>query len=456
MSPPDQPDNGSDAGATGDVPRVDPSPTAPQPAVPRGMRVDVAAATDKGRVRQSNEDAVWAGDSVFAVADGMGGHAAGEIASATALEPVANLDGRVFGTAREAREALANAVLDANQAVIGKADADPSFRGMGTTLTAAMFEGRRLHVAHVGDSRAYLLRNGELSQLTTDHTLVQHLIDEGELTPEEAAEHPQRSVITRAIGVSADIEVDSLTITLEGDDQLLLCSDGLTGPVSDGEIARTVLGEDDADVAVAKLVEAANAAGGPDNITIVLLRFQLPAGEGGARLTDADHTGVLTPAQAPIVVRPDADEHDEDWADQFRRFGTRVDAPEDERPRVTPVQRATAVAIGLLVLLLGAVLGGRWLLSLSYYVGTAGDRVVIYQGIPLEIGPLDLSWVEEVTELTLDEVPDFFAQDLREGIPATDLAEARRIVDSAPRATPEEEPTPEPTGTPAPDGSDAP
>ncbi len=413
----------------------------------RGMHVGVAAATDKGRVRSSNEDALWTGDSVFAVADGMGGHAAGEVASATALMPVRTLDGRVFANAREAREALANAVLDANQAVVDKAVADPSMRGMGTTLTAAMFEGRRLHVAHVGDSRAYLLRNGELSQLTTDHTLVQHLIDEGELTPEEAAEHPQRSVITRAIGVSDQVEVDSLTITLEGDDQLLLCSDGLTGPVSDGEIARFVLGEDDPEAAVAKLIEAANAAGGPDNITIVLLRFDLPDdGQGGARLINADQTGVLTPAQAPIVVRPDEHIPDDDWAGRFGRFGAREDAPDAEGPRVTTLQRAAAIAIAIAALALATGFGGRWLLGLSYYVGVEGDRVVIFQGVPVELGPIDLSWPIEETGFVLTDFQDFYQNNLREGVAATDLEEARRIVESAPRVEGgEDAPDPDPS-----------
>ncbi len=415
----------------------------------RSMRVVVASATDKGRVRSSNEDALWTGDSVFAVADGMGGHAAGEIASATALQPVQSLDGRVFANAREAREALANAVLDANQAVVDKAVAEPSMRGMGTTLTAAMFEGRRLHVAHVGDSRAYLLRNGELSQLTTDHTLVQHLIDEGELTPEEAAEHPQRSVITRAIGVSDQVEVDSLTITLEGDDQLVLCSDGLTGPVNDAEIARFVLGEDDPDTAVSKLIEAANAAGGPDNITIVLLRFDLQDdGTAAARLTDDDHTGILTPAQAPIVVRPDEQIPTEDWAGRFGRLGARGDDPEREGPRVTPVQRAAAVAIAILALVLATVFGGRWLLGLSYYVGVEGNRIAIFQGVPVDLGPIDLSWPVEETGLVLADFPDFFQKDLREGIAATDLDEARRIVDSAPRADGSETQEPDPDPSP--------
>lgn len=430
----------------------------------RGVRVTAASATDVGRVREANEDALWTGDSVFAVADGMGGHAAGEVASATALEPVAGLDGKVFPDARAARDALATAVSKANAAVVEKAEGDPAFAGMGTTLTAAMFEGKRLHVAHVGDSRAYLLRNGELSQLTTDHTLVQHLIDEGELTPEEAAEHPHRSVITRAIGVGEEVEVDSLTIHLAPDDQLLLCSDGLTGVVGDADIARWLLREDEHEAAVRKLVDAANAAGGPDNITIVLLRF---TGLEEPVTPPTDETGVLQPGGGPIVVRPDQRDVDDNWAGQLGRYGARGEPSEDGPEGVSTTQRLTAIVVAVALLLVVAGFGGRWLLSRSYYVGIEDDRVAIFQGVPAAIGPFDLSWVSEQTELDLDDVPDFFQRRLREGIPALDLPDARRIVESAPRVGDEEpapdpdepedpvtdEPTAQPDGDPGPGGT---
>jgi serine/threonine protein phosphatase PrpC len=410
----------------------------------RGVQVAVASGTDVGRVRAANEDALWTGDSVFAVADGMGGHAAGEVASATALGPVAELDGKVFADARSARKALAEAVLHANVAVVTKAENDPTFRGMGTTLTAAMVEGKRLHVAHVGDSRAYLLRNGELSQLTTDHTLVQHLIDEGELTPEQAAEHPQRSVITRAIGVSNEVEVDSLSIHLAADDQLLLCSDGLTGVVTDAEIARYLIRETDASQAVARLIAAANAAGGPDNITLVLLRFG--ALDDSPAPPDADHTGILQLAGSPIVVRPDHASGEDDWAEQLGRYGAQADDSDDDLGRVSRAQRITAIAVATTLLLVMALVGGRWLLSRSYYVGAEGDRIAIFQGVPATLGPIDFSWVVQETDLTLSDVPDFFQRRLREGIAALDLTDAQRIVDSAPRSLP----TPDPGATQSP------
>jgi len=393
-------------------------------------RLEIAALTDTGKVREANEDAVWTGDSVVAVADGMGGHAAGEVASATALEPVARLDGKVFANAHEARDALARAIVEANVAVVRKAAHEPTYRGMGTTLTAAMFEGRRVHVAHVGDSRAYLLRNGELMQLTTDHTLVQHLIDEGELDPTQAATHPHRSVVTRAIGVSADVDVDSLTIDLHVDDQLLLCSDGLTGVVADSEIARTLLEfEHDAPAAARSLVDLANAAGGPDNITIILLRFHAEAEEPVAV---HDETSQLMPA--PVVVTPDRGPPSGDWAQRLGRLGRVGEARADDGPRVTPLQRWTAIVIALAVLGIATLGGGRWLLSRSYYVGLDGEQVVIYQGVPIQFGPIDLSWISEPTPLTTGDVAEFYVRRLTDGIPATDLDDARRIVESAPQA----------------------
>jgi len=160
-------------------------------------RIAAYGRSDIGQRRSSNEDALLLRETVFAVADGMGGHLAGEVASAAALEPIAALDGEVFSSATNAATALTGAVRAANAHVMALAEENPQFRGMGTTLTAVLVEGVRIHVAHVGDSRAYLLRNDTLSRLTIDHTLVQQLIDIGEITEEEAAQHPQRSVITR-------------------------------------------------------------------------------------------------------------------------------------------------------------------------------------------------------------------------------------------------------------------
>ena len=409
------------------------------------MKVHASGHTDVGRVREANEDAFHVGDSVFAVADGMGGHLAGEVASSTALEPIAELDGHVYSDAAEARAALRSALVAANEAVVTKAADDPQFQGMGTTLTAVMVEGRRAHIAHVGDSRAYLFRDHAFSQLTTDHTLVQRMIDEGRLTREEAARHPQRSVITRAIGVEEDVDVDAMSLDLAPGDVMVLCSDGLTGPVDDDAIADMLddveppSDSDDPRVADAarRLVEAANDAGGPDNITVVVLAFEELPTAPAPRPASA----------APLVIKSRPDDSDGDWAPRLGRLGDlggHHGPPEPTESRreggVTRGQRIAAVivVVGLLVGALYA--GGRWVLSRSYYVGLDGDQVVIYQGVPSEVGPFQLSWTYDETTLTTDELPERVVRDLEEGVSATSANDAETLVDNYRRMTTDDTP----------------
>jgi len=395
-------------------------------------RIEAAGATDVGRMREANEDAYLEGDSVFAVADGMGGHAAGEVASAAALEPIAALDGRIFADATEAVGALREAIVAANVSVTRMAEQEPSYRGMGTTLTAAMLEGRRLHVAHVGDSRAYLLRDGRFSQLTDDHTLVQHLVDEGRTTRDEAENHPQRSIVTRAIGVSADIEVDSMSLDLQAGDQLLLCSDGLTGVVADDDIARELTSGADASTVVHRLIDLANEAGGPDNVTVVLLRYSD---------VSAPSAGMPPPPPTSTVSISTRDERsDGDWAGslgsygQLRKDDGRVQPAPDDGPRVLRfVGRLVAMLLGLAVLGALLVVGTRLLLSQEYYVGVDDGEVVIHQGIDVTVGPFELSSIVQRTRVGLDEIQPYYRPRLEEGIRAADLADARRIVAGAPR-----------------------
>jgi protein phosphatase len=232
------------------------------------MRYTIATATHVGRVRDGNEDAVYpvedestVGPVIVAVADGMGGHAAGEVASATAI--------RAAVTAGS--ESAVARVEAANAAVLGAAAEDATRRGMGTTLTLAIFwPDGRLEMGHVGDSRAYLLRNERLTQLTIDHTFVRELIAQGRLAPEEAATHPRRHMLTRTIGMP-DVRVDSLEIHLLPGDRVVLCSDGLTGMVADARVARILSNTPAPTDAVWSLVEAANAAGGLDNTTVAVV-----------------------------------------------------------------------------------------------------------------------------------------------------------------------------------------
>jgi len=235
------------------------------------VRFRVGARTDVGRVREGNEDSYMVHEPLFAVADGMGGHQGGEVASNLALAAMETIAEEPLPDGDSAPR-LAEVVREANRVVLQRAGSDPALSGMGTTLTAVLAGiGGRIHVAHVGDSRAYLLRGGEMSQLTRDQTVVQRLVDEGRISPEEAEIHPQRSILTNAIGVDRDIEVDEASYELEIGDRLLLCSDGLSGMVSEADIKRILVENEDPQAACDALVEAANQAGGQDNITALIL-----------------------------------------------------------------------------------------------------------------------------------------------------------------------------------------
>jgi len=239
------------------------------------MRLSSFAGTDVGLARSGNEDSYFCGRTVFAVADGLGGHQGGEVASAAAVEPLAALDGRDFADPGEAAAALVDAIREANSAILDRAAGNPELWGMGTTVTAAaaVAGGSSLQLAHVGDSRAYLLRDGTLTQLTTDHTVVGELVRRGRLTPRQAATHPERSILTRAVGLDPRIPVDAPDpLELQPGDQVLLCSDGLTEAVDDDRIAELLAADGDGNAACRALIDTANAAGGPDNITVVLLR----------------------------------------------------------------------------------------------------------------------------------------------------------------------------------------
>lgn len=409
------------------------------------MRVHASGHTDVGQHREANEDAYHVGDSVFAVADGMGGHLAGEVASSTALEPIAELDGHVYSDGAEARAALRAALLSANKAVASKAADDPQFQGMGTTLTAVMIEGRRAHIAHVGDSRAYLFRDQAFSQLTTDHTLVQRMIEEGRLTREEAARHPQRSVITRAIGVEPQVDVDAMSLDLVPGDVMVLCSDGLTGPIEDDAIAELLDAVDAPtsgtqervhDIAV-RLVDAANEAGGPDNITVVVLAFE--------ELPTAPAPRASSPA--PLLVESRPDDSDVDWASRLGRLGdmgshhTPTESTERRggSRRAARGQRAAAVVVVVGLLVGGLFAGGRWVLSRSYFVGLDGEQVVIYQGVPRQVGPFELSWPHDTTTLTTEGLPPRVVRDLEEGVAATSARDAMTLVDNYRRMSSDDE-----------------
>lgn len=229
-----------------------------------------AVASDVGQRREANEDSVYASPRLLAVADGMGGHVAGEVASSAAVKAISDLDSRLTDEA-DPLEELFGAVRDAVRRLTDLVAEDQALRGMGTTLTVMHFDGSRFAVAHVGDSRAYLLRDGRLEQITRDHTVVQELVDQGRIAPEVAATHPSRSVLTRALqSGGGDADPDLFFVNAQPGDRYLICSDGLSDVVSANGIASTLLANPDPNDAVRRLVDAANAGGGPDNITCLV------------------------------------------------------------------------------------------------------------------------------------------------------------------------------------------
>jgi len=257
-------------------------------------------------VREHNEDAYIEGEAVFAVADGMGGSAGGEVASSTALLPIMQLEGRSFPDAATARDALVEAFIKANAAVLNKAREEPKLWGMGTTLTVAIVDGSCLHMGHVGDSRAYLVRNGQMTQLTRDHTIIAELMATGQLTAEEAVDHPLRSAIARAVGVQGSIDVDTFTLELVDCDQVLLCSDGLTRSVDEDEVLSVLRSEKDVHEAAQSLVHLANQRGGPDNITVLLLRYEDDDLRAGENDTPVDFSrSIEQPFNAASRCEPD-------------------------------------------------------------------------------------------------------------------------------------------------------
>ena len=345
-----------------------------------------AGRTHPGKVRRRNEDSFVLDPPLFAVADGMGGAQAGEVAS--------RLTAAAFREFHEADrlppdERLPAIIQEANRRIYERAHADSGFSGMGTTVTAALLTGGRVTIGHVGDSRAYRIRNGELEQLTDDHSLVGDLMRSGRLTPEEADAHPQRSVITRALGTDPEVDVDTLAIEAEPGDLFLLCSDGLTTMVADDDILGILAAAPTLDDAARALVGAANTGGGEDNVTVVLFRVEgdehveetlaaplaAAVGDNGqGDTTDLEDT--LTDLQ-PVAAPPPAAAPTVDPALSPPR-------PPRKKPRRWARRLfAVLLVLGFVALLLGGALYG---ISRAYFVGADEQgNVVIYQGVPFDL-----------------------------------------------------------------------
>jgi PPM family protein phosphatase len=378
--------------------------------------IEQAGRTDVGRQRSANEDSLVVRPPLFAVADGMGGAKAGEVASAVAVDAVEGAQ-----ESSEPTEAqLANIVREANRRIYDLAVADESRRGMGTTLTLAKLHGDEVSLAHVGDSRAYRLRGGELEQLTRDHSLVAELERSGQITPEAAEHHPQRSIITRALGPEPDVEVDTYTLAGRDGDVFLICSDGLTSMISDAEVASILRSAGSLDEAADGLVRAANQSGGKDNITVILFRLgegELAAGDTEVRGVPGDEDTIAgeisaadveaaAPAEEPLTALHDAPAD----ATIVRPPSPRTEAAAPAPRRRRRGRRVIGAMVALLVL--AAVLAGLYLLGRQvYFVGTNdAGLVTVYRGLPYEL-PLGVNLYE---------------QEYASGMPARAIPDARR------------------------------
>ena len=332
--------------------------------------------SDTGRQRRENEDSALARAPVFVVADGMGGARAGEVASRIAIESFQ----RSLPDSGDPEAQLADRVREANRAIYDRAVNEPELQGMGTTLTAAYLDEAAVAIAHVGDSRAYLFRDGELRRLTQDHSLVDELVRHGKLTEEQAAEHPQRSIITRALGIERDVEVDTWSYPVRAGDVLLLCSDGLTSMISEERVV-DILGEADSlEHAADRLIEEANEAGGRDNITVVLFRLEEVGGDGAgeqktmvaqraARPTPPPAQATPPPTPPPVRPAPTAPAASATTTRRTRRH-------------LKPLAALIAVAVVLFLVGGGGYLATRQL----YFIGTNRQGIVtIYRGLPYEL-----------------------------------------------------------------------
>lgn len=399
-----------------------------------GLRA--GAATDVGLVRTNNQDHLLVASPIFAVADGMGGHAAGEVASETAIAAL-----REAFEAGAGSDGLLEAMRTANRAVWDRAAANRDYAGMGTTLTVVARVGQpedaKVAVANVGDSRTYRLRGDDFQQLTVDHSLVAELVAEGQIDAEEAERHPQRHVLTRALGVHPEVDVDVVVHDAQIGDRFLLCSDGLSREVSDSQIASLLRRLDDPADAAGELVSRARSNGGSDNITVVVVDVVDPADEVAVVAADeaADEEDREDPGKGAATAAVDAGGAAPagGWFARRRArraagassgsSGARVRVP---RRRVLSVRVVAFLILLLAVAAIGA--GGTfWYARAAYFVRLDGDRLVIYRGRPggvLGIQPV----VAQVTTTTGSQVEPYHLPALRAGVPEPSLASARRYV----------------------------
>ncbi|WP_042408524.1 PP2C family protein-serine/threonine phosphatase [Streptacidiphilus carbonis] len=427
-----------------------------------------AAGSHKGMIREGNEDSGYAGPRLLAVADGMGGQAAGEVASSEVLSTMVELDEDVPGT--DPLTALSQAADRANERLRLLVEGDPALEGMGTTLTALLWDGQRAGLIHIGDSRAYLLRDGSLSQITQDHTWVQRLVDEGRITEEEASTHPQRSLIMRALMGTGEVESDLSIREVRAGDRYLICSDGLSGVVSHQTLEETLGSYYAPEQTVAELIQLALRGGGPDNITCVVADV-LDVTDGdtmAGHFTDtpvvvgavadgpptiSHHTMANTPAaraaslgrqQQPggvAVAEPgydgsaeggyqdaDYDERTDEYAQDEQDYLPEEGSRRSRRRERTGRRRwavPTVVALVVLALIASAgYFGYRWTQT-QYFIGADGSTVAIYKGVNQNLAGLKLSKVYQASAVQLSDLPPIDQTHVKNTITTASLNDAQ-------------------------------
>ncbi len=385
-----------------------------------------AARSDVGLVRQNNQDSGYAGANLLVLADGMGGPAGGDIASSVAIAHLVPLDTDSH-PAETLLPSLRDALMDAHEELSERSEQDPELAGLGTTCIALMRSGNKLAMVHIGDSRAYLLRGDTLTQVTTDHSFVQYLVDSGQITPEEAEHHPQRNVVMRILGDSqADVTPDETMREAVVGDRWLLCSDGLSGVVSSDTIAEILTDVRDPGECAEELIRLALLAGGPDNVTCVVADI-VPAGTvppSAPQIVGAAAKDRLAPtrggggaaARAAALASPTKELPVDDEAE--------ADTP--RRPRF-----AWLLPVISLMLAIGVVIAGwfgwQWSQSQYYVMGKDGS-VVIFQGIPQSIGSWNLSHAVEITDVKLDQLAAVDQQRLQEPVTRSSRGEVDAYV----------------------------
>jgi protein phosphatase len=380
-----------------------------------------AARSDVGLVRQNNQDSGYAGPHLLVIADGMGGHAGGDVASSLAIGELAPLDGESHGS-DDALAHLERALRAAHGELLARVQEEPQLAGMGTTITALMRAGNRLALAHIGDSRAYLLRDGGLTQITKDHTFVQTLVDEGRLTPEEAEHHPQRSVLMRVLSdIVDDPEPDFSIRESRVGDRYLLCSDGLSGVVSFDTLQETLAAGDPPGATCERLVALARRAGAPDNVTCIVADVvDEPAS------ADSAPSVVGAASVAPQRRPPDEGSAAERAAALTAGAGSEQDPDADGHatpPRGRAFVRVAGVAVVAVLLAGGAFAAWHWVRQ-QYFVGVYGQQVAVFRGLPQDLGPIDLATLDHTTGVLVDTLPPADQDSVRAGLVVDNSTEA--------------------------------